>query len=100
MRLIGFPVLVLLPPSETKRDGGDGAPLRLEALSHPALDPVREQLVDELVELARDPAAARAALGLTEAQHAEIARNAALWSSPTAPAPVPRVAAGHPRLPA
>jgi uncharacterized protein len=79
-------VLVLLPPSETKRDGGDGPPLRLGALSHPALDPVREQLVDELVELAADPAACRAALGLTAAQHVEVARNAALRTSPTAPA--------------
>ena len=79
-------MLVLLPPSETKRDGGDGPPLRLAALSHPELDPVREQLVEELVALAADPAASRAALGLTEAQHAEVVRNAALRTSPTAPA--------------
>jgi uncharacterized protein len=79
-------VLVLLPPSETKLDGGDGPPLRLEALSHPALDPVRKTLVDELVELAADPAASRAALGLSPAQDAEIGRNAALRTSPTMPA--------------
>ena len=51
-------VLVLLPPSETKRDGGDGPPLRL----------------------------ARAGLGLSTQQHAEVARNAELWTSPTVPA--------------
>ena len=34
-------VIVLLPPSETKRDGGDGPSLQLEALSHPALGTVR-----------------------------------------------------------
>ncbi len=79
-------MLVLLPPSETKIDGGDGPPLRLEALSHPALDAVRKTLVDELVELAADPAASRAALGLSPAQDAEIARNAALRTSPTMPA--------------
>jgi hypothetical protein len=79
-------VLVLLPPSETKIDGGDGPPLRLEALSHPALDAVRKTLVDELVELAADPAGSRAALGLSPAQDAEIARNAALRTSPTMPA--------------
>jgi cytoplasmic iron level regulating protein YaaA (DUF328/UPF0246 family) len=79
-------VLVLLPPSETKRDGGDGPPLRLDALSHPALGGVRKELVDELVELAADPAASRSALGLSAAQDAEIARNAALWTSPTMPA--------------
>ena len=79
-------MLVLLPPSETKIDGGDGPPLRLEALSHPALDAVRKMLVDELVELAADPAGSRTALGLSPAQDAEIARNAALRTSPTMPA--------------
>ena len=48
-------VLVLLPPSETKRDGGDGPPLRLDLLAHPELNPLRAQLVDELVKLAADP---------------------------------------------
>jgi uncharacterized protein len=79
-------VLVLLPPSETKRDGGDGPPLRLDALSHPALDAVRKSLVEELVQLAADPGACRTALGLSAAQDGEIARNAALWTSPTMPA--------------
>jgi uncharacterized protein len=79
-------VLVLLPPSETKRDGGDGPPLRLDALSHPELDKVRAELVDELVALSADVVASRAALGLTPGQDAEIARNAVLRTSPTAPA--------------
>lgn len=79
-------MLVLLPPSETKIDGGDGPALRLDALSHPELDAVRKELVDELVDLAADPAASRAALGLSPRQDAEIARNAALWSAPTMPA--------------
>ncbi|GAA0902086.1 peroxide stress protein YaaA [Pseudonocardia zijingensis] len=47
---------------------------------------MRKELVDELVELAADPAASRSALGLSAAQDAEIARNAALWTSPTMPA--------------
>lgn len=79
-------MLVLLPPSETKRDGGDGPPLRLDALSHPELHAVRERLVDELVGLAADLPASRAALGLTPGQDAEVARNAVLRTSPTAPA--------------
>ncbi|MHA6620990.1 peroxide stress protein YaaA [Pseudonocardia sp. DLS-67] len=79
-------MLVLLPPSETKRDGGDGPPLRLDTLSHPGLDAVRGTLVKELVDLAADVAACRAALGLSAAQDAEVARNAALWTSPTMPA--------------
>jgi cytoplasmic iron level regulating protein YaaA (DUF328/UPF0246 family) len=79
-------VLVLLPPSETKLDGGDGPPLRLDALSHPELDAVRKELLDELVELAGDVEASRTALGLSVKQDAEVTRNAALWSSPTMPA--------------
>jgi cytoplasmic iron level regulating protein YaaA (DUF328/UPF0246 family) len=79
-------VLVLLPPSETKRPGGDGPALRLDALSHPALGSLRAQLLDELVTLAADVPASRRALGISPAQDAEIARNAALRSAPTLPA--------------
>jgi cytoplasmic iron level regulating protein YaaA (DUF328/UPF0246 family) len=79
-------VLVLLPPSETKRDGGDGPPLDLPGLSAPELTAVRERLTTALVELAADPDAARAALGLSPAQDAEVARNALLRASPTLPA--------------
>nr|WP_211176654.1 peroxide stress protein YaaA [Pseudonocardia acidicola] len=76
----------MLPPSETKRAGGDGPPLTLDALSHPELDPVRKELVDELVELAGDVEASRAALGLSPRQDEEIARNAELWRAGTMPA--------------
>jgi cytoplasmic iron level regulating protein YaaA (DUF328/UPF0246 family) len=79
-------VLVLLPPSETKAPGGDGAPLDLASLSAPALTAVRAELADALVTLAADVPTARAALGLTPRQDDEIARNAALWTSPTLPA--------------
>lgn len=79
-------VLVLLPPSETKRASGAGPPLSMSALSFPELDPLRKVLVDELVELARDVTASRAALGLSPRQDDEIARNAALVSTPTLPA--------------
>ncbi|MHA6793302.1 peroxide stress protein YaaA [Pseudonocardia bannensis] len=79
-------MLVLLPPSETKRAGGDGPPLSLDALSHRELDPVRKELLDELVELSADVEASRTALGLSPRQDDEIARNAAVWSSGTMPA--------------
>jgi cytoplasmic iron level regulating protein YaaA (DUF328/UPF0246 family) len=79
-------VLVLLPPSETKRPGGDGGPLDLAALTAPELTPVRTELVEALVKLADDVPASRAALGLSPAQDDEIERNAALWTSPTTPA--------------
>lgn len=79
-------MLVLLPPSETKADGGTGAPLDLERLSFPELNPVRRKLADALVELAADVPASLAALGLSERQAAEVARNAAVFGSPTLPA--------------
>jgi cytoplasmic iron level regulating protein YaaA (DUF328/UPF0246 family) len=79
-------VLVLLPPSETKRTGGNGGPLDLAALTAPELTPLRTELVEALVKLADDVPASRAALGLSPAQDEEIERNAALWTSPTTPA--------------
>ncbi|WP_395311586.1 peroxide stress protein YaaA [Mycobacterium sp. AMU20-3851] len=79
-------MIVLLPPSETKRSGGDGPPLRLDQLSFPALNSLRAELVDELGALSADVAASRRALGLTAKQDAEIERNATLTSSPTLPA--------------
>ena len=79
-------MIVLLPPSETKRAGGDGAPLRLDALSSPQLTGLRAALVDELVDLAADRDASRRALALSANQDDEIERNAALRSAPTAPA--------------
>jgi cytoplasmic iron level regulating protein YaaA (DUF328/UPF0246 family) len=79
-------VLVLLPPSETKHAGGDGGPLDLARLSFPALNPVRERLLDAVTGLAADPAAARAALGLSAQQDDELARNAAVRTGPTLPA--------------
>jgi uncharacterized protein len=79
-------VLVLLPPSETKAPGGDGASLDLAALTAPELTTVRTELVENLVKLAGDVPAARAALGLSPKQDDEIARNAELWAGPTMPA--------------
>lgn len=79
-------MLVLLPPSETKSDGGAGGPLDLDALSFPELTPLRRKLADALVTLAEDMPASLRALELSERQHHEVHRNAALLMSPTAPA--------------
>lgn len=79
-------MIVLLPPSETKRPGGDGPALDLATLSWPDLAPLRSELVTELVELASDPVACRKALGISAAQNAEIERNAVLRTAPTLPA--------------
>jgi cytoplasmic iron level regulating protein YaaA (DUF328/UPF0246 family) len=79
-------VIVLLPPSETKRAGGDGPPLRIDALGSPELGPLRAELVDELVTLSADKPASRKALGIAASLDGEIDRNAAIRSAPTMPA--------------
>nr|WP_198428157.1 peroxide stress protein YaaA [Nocardia bovistercoris] len=78
--------MVLLPPSETKSDGGADAPLELTGLAMPQLTSVREELLTELIRLAADPDASRVALGLGKGAESEIARNAALRAAPTRPA--------------
>ncbi|MDI2028436.1 peroxide stress protein YaaA [Saccharopolyspora sp. TS4A08] len=79
-------MLVLLPPSETKAAGGDGAPLELDALSHPELNGTRRELVDALSTLAGDVPRSLEVLGISERQVDEVERNAELWTSPTTPA--------------
>lgn len=79
-------MIVLLPPSETKRPGGDGPPLSLAELGSPGLNATRDDLVAELVDLAADRPASRKALGITASQDAEIDRNAQLRTAPTLPA--------------
>lgn len=76
-------MLVLLPPSETKRDGGVGAELDLSALSFASLEAVRAQLIDDVVELAGDADAMMRALKLGPRQAHEVERNASLRSAPT-----------------
>ncbi|MGC0363572.1 cytoplasmic iron level regulating protein YaaA (DUF328/UPF0246 family) [Rhodococcus sp. 27YEA15] len=79
-------MLVLLPPSETKSDGGKDAALDLAELSMPQLAPTREILVQALVDLASDVDASCTALGLGPTQASEVERNAKLWVSATRPA--------------
>jgi cytoplasmic iron level regulating protein YaaA (DUF328/UPF0246 family) len=77
-------VLVLLPPSEGKAAGGRGAPLDLDRLSHPSLNPVRARVLDALETVARaDPAGLQAALGCPPG---EVEKDAALHTSGTLPA--------------
>jgi cytoplasmic iron level regulating protein YaaA (DUF328/UPF0246 family) len=80
-------MLLVLPPSETKRDGGArGSALELGALSFPALDQPRRAALAGLGTLARDDVAAAAALKLGANGARELERNRAIGSSPTMPA--------------
>lgn len=79
-------MLILLPPSETKRAGGRGRPLDAASLALPSLAPQREAVVDALVALSGDEDAAARVLKLGGTQRGEIAVNAALRTAPTMPA--------------
>lgn len=79
-------MLLLLPPSETKRPGGDGAPLALDSLVLPSLRPQRDATVAALVALSADEDEAARVLKLSVRQRGEIAVNAALRVAPTMPA--------------
>ncbi|TFB84091.1 peroxide stress protein YaaA [Cryobacterium algoricola] len=76
-------MLLLLPPSETKRTGGTGEPLDLNHLRYPSLNSQRRVLVRELRSLARNPEAMMAALKLGRTQAGEVAHNRALTTAPT-----------------
>ncbi len=79
-------MLILLPPSETKRPGGEGAPLALDDLAFPALRPQREAVIDALIALSGDEDTAARVLKLSPRQRGDIAANAALRTAPTLPA--------------
>lgn len=79
-------MLILLPPSETKRPGGRGRPLDTRTLALPALRPVRDAVIDALVALSADEEAAARVLALSARQRGDIAANAALRTAPTMPA--------------
>lgn len=80
-------MLFLLPPSETKRDGGSGAALSLAALSNPSLADARRAVLDALAALSADEAVAARALTLSAKSAAvEVPRNRAVEQSATMPA--------------
>ncbi|MEO5920712.1 MAG: peroxide stress protein YaaA [Pseudolysinimonas sp.] len=80
-------MLILLPPSETKRTGGDDdTRLDYGALSWPQLTAQRRKAVDGVRRLSRNLGAATGALRLGGTQAAEVARNRVVLTSPILPA--------------
>jgi cytoplasmic iron level regulating protein YaaA (DUF328/UPF0246 family) len=80
-------MLVLLPPSETKRDGGlESSSLDLTALRYPELTPQRKAALSALKTLSRNLAISTGALGLGPRQRFEIDRNRVITTSPVMPA--------------
>ncbi|OKL49203.1 YaaA family protein [Boudabousia marimammalium] len=79
-------MLILLPPSEGKNfDSVEGDRLDLDELSFPQLKPVRELLLDELIDLS-ESGFAREIIGVGPKKAAEVAFHAQLRSAPTRPA--------------
>lgn len=80
-------MLLILPPSETKRDGGrEGTCLDIESLGYWALTEQRKTAVAALLSLSRSVERSTVALKLGKTQRFEVERNRALMSSPVMPA--------------
>ncbi|GAA1442336.1 YaaA family protein [Leifsonia poae] len=79
-------MLILLPPSETKRDGGAGEPLALDGLGFGELSRVRREVLAAVAKLSRNREASIRALKLGPKQAGEVDRNRAIRSSATMPA--------------
>ena len=81
-------MLLVLPPSETKREGGasDARPLDLGSLGFAELTPQRRAAVAALKRLSRSVSGSMKALKLGATQRAEVDRNRAVTVSPVMPA--------------
>ena len=79
-------MLILLPPSETKRPGGVGISIDKVAIIWAALDPAREKVIAALEQVSKDPELAAKALKLGKKSLVEANKNLSLWLSPTMPA--------------
>ncbi|MDP6822340.1 MAG: peroxide stress protein YaaA [Dehalococcoidia bacterium] len=78
--------MILLPPSEGKSSGGDGAPLVLNSLSFKSLNPMRERIAKALISVSDRPRSSRTLLGVKgPALEKARAENAELRSAPTLP---------------
>lgn len=79
-------MLILLPPSETKRPGGRARVWDEASLALPSLAPQRQAVVDALVALSVNEDEAARVLRLGATQRHEVAVNAALRDALTMPA--------------
>lgn len=79
-------MLILLPPSETKRDGGTGDPVDLASLSWPGQLRARREVTKLVATLGRSRDECARVLKLSAKQMDEVERNRTVLKSPTMPA--------------
>ena len=79
-------MLILLPPSETKRSGGVGISIDKAAIIWAALDPARDVLIEKLATLSKSKSKTVKALKLGKSPDADIACLKELLTAPTMPA--------------
>ncbi len=79
-------MLILLPPSETKRSGGVGISMDKQAIIWAALDPARDRLIAAVQKVLKSKKKAKETLKLTKNFEQELEDMATLLTSPTMPA--------------
>lgn len=79
-------MLLLLPPSETKRIGGSNLTIEQVHLSYGELNEARDQVLGDLLKLCKNKAEAERVLKLSKKQLGEIDFNLAIKTAPTMPA--------------
>lgn len=79
-------MLILLPPSETKRPGGVGISINKLAIIWAALDPARDQLIAATQKVCSNPKRAAAVFKLGPKSLGDIEANRNLMTAPTMPA--------------
>jgi uncharacterized protein len=79
-------LLILLPPSETKRPGGVGISIDRAAIIWAALDQTRERVISALQSVSQTEELSVRALKLGKRSVTEAAKNLSLWTAPTMPA--------------
>ena len=79
-------MLILLPPSETKRPGGVGVSIDRLAIIWAALDETREKIISALIELCQDQDRAAKALKLGARNLGDIDANLQIRTAETMPA--------------
>ena len=79
-------MLLLLPPSETKRIGGTNLTIEQVHLSYGQLNDARDEVLDALVKLCKNKAEAQRILKLSTKQLGDRELNLAIQTAPTMPA--------------